>query len=253
MGLRNKFGILVVAAVFAFTGCSDTIDDLVDPGGEGTLNQAEKTALINALNNSGALAGSPVSAFSTIAIGILDEVGSMSPSRSRAIDEAIESGIQLALSRAAAASYEGAVGVQVGWDLQGDVGWFIGVLGWNGLDIQTQTVSELVAAYGFEMGITDQPPSSADGTIGEDPYVEGAYWDGSSTFYGISGDVTLSGSSFTGSNDCSVSVYSCSYSTGTMNGNVAFVGSSVSETTYTQPRVNFSGLPAVKMMIADNT
>jgi len=253
MGLRNNFGILAVAAVFAFTGCSDTIDNLVDPGGEGTLNQAEKTALINALNSSGALAGSPVSAFSTMAIQILNEVGSMTPSRSRAIDEAIEAGIQLAVSRAAAASYEGAVGVQVGWDLDGQVGWFIGVLGWNGLNIQTQTVSELVAAYGFEVGETDQPPASAEGTIGEDPYVDGAYWDGSTTFYGTSGNVLLSGSTFTGSNDCSVSVYVCSYSTGVMNGNLNFVGMSMSETTYTQPLVNFSGMPAVKMMISDNT
>ncbi len=253
MSLRNKFGILAVAALFAVTGCSDDIDQLVDPGGDGNLNSAEQAALINALNTSGVLAGTPVAAFSSFAVGILDEVGTMSASRSRAIDEAIESGIRLAVSKAAAASYEGAVGVQVGWDLQGDVGWFIGVLGWNGLNVQTATVSELVAAYGYDFGNTNQPPASTSGTIGEDPYVAGMYWDGSTTYYGTSGDATMSGSNFTGSNDCSQTGITCSYSTGTMNGNFNFVGSDMAEggSTYTQPLVNFSSLPAVKMMISD--
>ncbi len=255
MSLRNKFGILAVAALFAFTGCSDEIDQLVDPGGEGNLNSAEKAALINALNTSGVLAGTPVAAFSSFAIGILDEVGTISASRSRAIDEAIESGIRLAVSKAAAASYEGAVGVQVGWDIQGDMGWFIGVIGWNGLDTQTRTVSEIVAVYGYESG-TNQLPPSKEGTIGyvvgEEPSVTGMYWDGSTTFYGTSGNATMSGSGFSGSNDCSQTGISCSYSTGTMNGNFNFVGSDMAEggSTYTQPAVNFSSLPAVKMMIS---
>ena len=52
MSLRNKFGILAVAAAFAISGCTDTIEDLAG-GDEGSLNQAEKAALINAINNSG--------------------------------------------------------------------------------------------------------------------------------------------------------------------------------------------------------
>jgi len=255
MSLRNKFGILAVAALFAFTGCSDKIDDLTDPGGEGNLNTAEKTALINALNTSGVLTGSPAAQFASLAVGILSEVGTLSASRSRAIDEAIESGIRLAVSRAAASSYEGTVGVQVGWDIQGSTGWFIGVIGWNGLNVQTATVSELVTAYGYEEGNTNQPPPSAEGTIGEDPYVQGMYWDGSTTYYGTSGHVSVSGSSFSGSTDCSQTGISCSYSTGAMNGNFNFAGSDMAEggSTYTQPEVNYSSLPAVRVMISDAT
>ncbi len=255
MSLRNNFGILTVAALFAFPGCSNETDQLVDPGGEGNLNSAEKVALINALQTSGVLAGTPAAAFSSLAVGILDEVGTMSASRSRAIDEAIESGIRLGVSKAAASSYEGAVGVQVGWDIQGSTGWVIGVIGWNGLNVQTATVSELVAAYGYEEGNTNQPPATTSRTIGEDPYVTGMYWDGSTTFYGTSGNATMSGSGFSGSNDCSQTGISCTYSTGTMNGNFNFVGSDMLEMggTYTQPEVNFSSLPAVKIMISDAT
>ncbi len=255
MSLRNNFGILAVAALFAFPGCSNETDQLVDPGGEGNLNSAEKAALINALETSGVLG--PAAPFSSLAVGILDEVGIMSASRSRAIDEAIESGIRLAVSKAAASSYEGAVGVQVGWDLQGvGMGWFIGVIGWNGLDVQTRTVSEIVAVYGYESG-TNQLPPSKEGTIGyvvgEEPSVVGMYWDGSTTFYGTSGNATMSGSNFSGSNDCSQTGITCSYSTGTMNGNFNFTGSDMAEggSTYTQPLVNVSSLPAVKMMISD--
>jgi len=251
MSLRHRFGILAVAAVFAFTGCSDTIDDLVDPGGEGTLNQAGKAALINALNTSGVLAGSPAALYSTLVVGLLNDVGTLSASQARAINEAIESGIRLAVSNTNAASYEGAVGVQVGWDITGSMGWFVGVIGWNGLDIQTQTVSELVAVYDYNME-SNQPPSTATMTIGEDPNSTAVYWDGSSTFHGTSGDAAVTGSSFSGNTDCSQVGLTCSYSTGAMNGNFEFVGSDVAETagSYTQSPINFSGLPSVKIDIS---
>jgi len=251
MSLRNNFGILAVAAVFAFTGCSDTIDNVVDPGGEGTLNSAEKAALINALNTSGVLAGSPAALYSSLVVGLLNDVGTLSASQARAMNEAIESGIMLAVSNANAANYEGSVGVQVGWDISGSVGWFVGVIGWNGLDIQTQTVSELVAVYDYNLE-SNQPPATATMTIGEDLYSTAVYWDGSSTFHGTSGAAAVTGSSFSGTTDCSQTGITCSYSNGTMNGNFNFVGSDMAEPagSYTQSPVNFSGLPSVKIAIS---
>jgi hypothetical protein len=255
MSLRNKFGILAVAALFAVTGCSDTIDDLTDPGGEGNLNAAEKAALINALESSGAFDGTPVSLYASLAVQTLNEVGTISANRSRAIDEAIEAGIRLAVSRAAASSYEGAVGVQVSWDFGSvDVGWFIGIVGWNGLSVQSQTVSELVAVYGYQMGSSELPPST-DASIGEDLYAAAMYWDGLTTYHGMSGSALMSGSSFSGDTDCSQMAITCSYSTGTMNGNFNFVGSDMGEPAdmYTQPLVSFSGLPSVRITISGST
>ena len=251
MSLRNKFGILVLAAAFAVVGCSDTIDDLVDPGGEGTLNQAEKAALINAINSSGALDGSPAAAYSTLVVGLLNEVGTISASRSRDVAQAIENGIQLAVSRVAASSYEGAVGVQVGWDFGStEMGWFMGIIGWNGLSVTDQTVDELVAVYGYELG-SSTIPATATMTIGEDLFVQGIYWDGD-TYYGYSGDAEVTGSSFTGSEDCTTQTITCSYSNGTMNGNFGFEASDRGEpaSNYTQPRVSFSAVPAIKLTLS---
>jgi hypothetical protein len=250
MNIRKRIGIWTVAAMLVAGACSDDAADITDPDGTGSLSAAEKAALSQALTTTGALAGTPAAPYAALVIQTLDEVGTMNASRSAAIDKAIESGLSLALTAALGANYEGAVGVQVGYDVQGTTGWFIGVVGWNGLSVQNNSVSELVSAYGFGEG-SSTPPSNVAGAIGD--LLGASYWDGM-PYYGMSGNASITGSNFSGSTDCSFIGFSCSYATGTMSGNFGFEAQALETTdTYSQSTVNFSGLPAVSLTVTQGS
>jgi hypothetical protein len=250
MDIKRRIGVWTLAAMLATGACSDDDGNITGDNGDGSLTAAEKAALSQAVVNTGVLAGTPAAAYVPLVIQTLDEVGTLNASRSAAIDEAIESGLQLALSAALGANYEGAVGVQVGFNVQGSTGWFVGVVGWNGLDTQTNTVSEMVSAFGYGEG-SSTPPSTVEGSVGDQVY--GSYWNGA-PYYGVSGSATITGSSFSGSTDCSIIGFSCSYATGTMSGNFGFDAQALeSMDTYTQSTVNFSGLPAVSLTVSQGS
>lgn len=224
----------------------------------------EQTALLSALTTSGALAASPVAAFAPMVVGTLSDVGTISASQVAAMSQAVENGIQMALSATLSSTYDGAFGIQVGYEADGIEGWFIGVLGWNGLNTETNSVTQLVSVYHFDSG-SDQPPATHSATIGLDDALQqtppsgaanhhlafGTYWNGTDTFWGTTGSVDFSASSFSGSSDCSQVSYSCTYSTGSMSGAFDFAATTlIGGMSWTQVPVSFSSLPAVKLMIS---
>ena len=250
MSVRNGIGLFALAATLTVVGCGND-GNATDLNGDGSLTAGEKAALIEAITTTGVLALSPAAAYAPLALGTIDEIGTISASRTAAIDEAIEAGIKLAVSAVAAASYEGAVGVQIGFDVRGIGGWFIGVLGWNGLNAQTRTVSEMVAVFGYA---EDQgtPPPNIQGPFGGEALLGGSYWNGM-PYYAMSGDASITGSNFSGSTDCSVLVYACSYATGTMSGNFGFTAQTLETTdTYEQVPVSFT-VPAVSLTVTDGS
>ena len=172
-----------------------------------------------------------------------------------ALHTAIDRALNLSVAGTQASAYEGAVGIAIQFDLsaQGtsESGWFYGVFGWNGINTSTNTVDEWVIVGGA--GEESTLPSSASGTI-ESGDVFAEYANGTTYYFGTSGTANVSASSFSGSTDCSASqqgiTVDCSYSAGTMNGDFQFTATTLSETTYTQPKVTFTSLPAVRMTIS---
>jgi hypothetical protein len=244
--MRIPFRLTAIAAALVLgLACSEDGDELLGPDDSG-FTAAEKQALTNALLNSGALSATPAGAYAAFVVDLLEDVGTISAVQSAALADAISEGISLAADANAANNYEGAVGIQVGFDIIGIQGWVSGVLGWNRLDTNVGTVDELVVVYKTGDG-SDIPPSAWDGDFGGESNVWAVYWDGES-HYGTSGSASVTGSSFSGSNDCTTQTFSCTYSTGTMNGGFDF---DASETGYTQVPVEFSSLYAVKIMISD--
>ncbi|UCG88736.1 MAG: hypothetical protein JSW71_09440 [Gemmatimonadota bacterium] len=248
MRLSTKLGAWTIAAVLAVAACGD------DEGATGvngsTFTAAEKSALMAAITNTGAFEGTPAAAYASFALMGLDEVGTISAGRSAAIDQAIESGISLAVSGMLASRYD-AVGVQLTYDIQGQTGWFIGVVGWTGLNTTTNTVDELIAVYSYGDGTT--APSTVQGSFGGDIILVGAYWNGA-RYYAVEGNASITASGFSGSTDCSITGYTCSYSQGTMSGNFGFTAEAAETTdTYEQVPVSFTGLPAVSVTISDGS
>jgi hypothetical protein len=95
------------------------------------------------------------------------------------------------------------------------------------------------------------PPTSESGTIGSDEFALATYWDGMDTFWGTSGSVSFSGSSFSGSTDCSQQGVTCSYSTGAMSGSFEFESETLGGgMTWTQVPVSFSNMPTVKLTVS---
>jgi len=246
MRLSRKLGAWTVAAALAVSACGDD-EDATGVNGA-TFTAAEKAALMEALTNTGAFAGTPAALYAPFALAGLDETGTISAGRSAAIDEAIESGISLAVSTALATNYD-AVGVQLSFDIQGQTGWFIGVVGWTGLNTTAKTVDELVAVYSYGDGTT--APSNVQGSFGGDAVLEGSYWDGA-RYSATEGSASITGSGFSGSTDCSITGFTCSYAQGTMSGNFGFTAQALETTdTYEQVPVSFTGLPAVSVTVSD--
>jgi hypothetical protein len=239
-------GAWAVAAILAVAGCGD------DEGATGvdgaTFTAAEKAALAEAISKTGAFEGTPADLYASFALAGLDEVGTMSASRSAAVDKAIESGISLAVSGALATRYD-AVGVQLSYDIQGQTGWFVGVVGWTGLNTTAKTVDELVSVYSYGSGST--PPSNIQGTFGGAAVLVGAYWNGV-RYNATEGSASITASAFTGTTDCSIMGYSCSNAKGTMSGNFGFTAQEEgASATYEQAPLSFTGLPAVSVTVSD--
>lgn len=245
----NRWTALGLAGALAAAGCSDG----TGPNGGG-LSQQQKDVLTSALINSGAVTGG-FADFAAYAIDLTGEVGRLEPAASAAVRRAIHEAVALSVNGVAGASYD-AVGFAIAysWDVQNEsfAGWTIGVIGWNGISTATNTVDELV--FVGSAGDASPLPSSTSGLV-EDGDVFAAYWDGEATFFGITGQADISGSSFTGDvQDCSSSTQdltvSCSVQVGRMGGSFDFESeNNLGTATYSQPGVTFSGLPAVRIVI----
>jgi hypothetical protein len=248
---KVRIAAAALGLVFITSSCGDG-----GGGGTTTITQQEKAALTNALVASGALG--EFGGFAAFALAGVDEVGSMSAGSSNsAVSAAVRSAIQASLTGIAASAYEGAVGFAIGYDIQGETGWFTGVLGWNGL---TNTgVGNMVLVAGGDVN-TGTPPTTASGDIGgeEEGSVIAIYFDGTNNFFGISGTAAITGSSFgSGGTDCSQTqqgiTVTCSFSQGSMSGDFEFDAQAVTgSTTYSQTPISFSGVPAVRVLITVN-
>jgi hypothetical protein len=246
MRLSKKFGAL--AMVLAIGACGD------DSGGGTSLTEAEKTALTEALIGTGELGG--FGAFAGYAVELTGSTGKLNAGASAAVAKAMDRAMSLSSSGIAAASYDGVgFAMDYSYDFSGESysGWFIGVVGWNGLDGSAGTVDELVVVGGG----SDEGslPTTTSGIIGEDAEVFAMYWDGTDAFIGISGSAAITSSSFTGgTTDCSGSdqgvTLDCEVQVGTLGGDFDFEADNFSGGTYTQTPVVFSGLPAVRIVIA---
>lgn len=241
MSKWTKIGAVTVAMAMA-AGCGD------DGGPGGGLPAAEKQELINALSQT------EFGAFAAFVIGTIGEVGTLDAgSVNTAIGTAFDRALSLSRTSGLAASYEGAVGlaIQFDYDVQGvsESGWFYGVVGWNGINTTAHTIDEIVLVYG--VGDTGTLPNQASGTV-EDLDVVAIYDTPSQTYYGTTGTAQVTGSSFSGSTDCSEGTagVECSYATGDMNGNFGFEAETLAGSPHTQTPVTFSSLPAVRVNIA---
>jgi hypothetical protein len=239
----TKFAAVAVAMAVA-AGCGGD-----DNGGQ-SLSTAEKQALVNALQTT---------EFGGLAAFVIDVVGSVGTLDVGTVNTALTTAFDNALSLSAvgsqAADYEGGVGIalQFDYDMEGEAysGWFYGVFGWNDINTTDNTVGEWVMVGGF--GEEGTLPSSASGTI-EGGDVFAWYSSNDTAYYGTSGGASITGSSFSGSTDCSSSqagfTFDCSYSAGRMSGDFSFVALSFNEATYTQSPISFSNLPAVRMILS---
>jgi hypothetical protein len=249
-----KFGAVALAVAVA-AGCSDS----TEPTGE-DISQAEKTALASALTQSGALAAIPYASFASVAVQLVGKVGSLqaSTAASAALTSAVEEAMRLGIAGVAGTSYEGAVGFILDFDITSteltESAYFVGIVGWNGVNTSTSSVDELVVAAVYGDGAAPNSVTGDIGTFTETKYAYGAYWDGASVFFGTDGMIAATGASFGGGTDCSASQgqfsYTCSYSAGSMNGNFEFMAEDDDSGTYTQAPVSFSGLPALKITIS---
>jgi hypothetical protein len=240
----TRFGAVAVVLAMG-VGCGD------DDGGPGDLTTSEKAALAEALETTefGGLA--------SYVIQVVGDVGTLDAgTAASAVNSALAKAMSLSSTGSMAAAYEGAVGIalQFTYDFEGEVftGWFYGVFGWNDINTSTNSVGEWLLVGGF--GEEGTLPSSASGTI-EDGDVFAYYALNEVQYFGVSGEASVSSSSFSGSTDCSVSeqgvTVDCSYSTGTMNGSFEFDAERFSGTgSYTQTPITFSGLPALRMTIS---
>lgn len=241
---KRAFGMAIL--VFA-AACNEN-------GGD-SLNLAEKQALSTAISNSGALVttGTPAAAYGGFAVFMLPNIGTLSANTSAALNSALSASI----SGLRAASYDGAVGVQIVFTDNADASYtFTGVIGWAGLNVANNTVDEVVASGASTQ--TSTPVGNGAHTInGTTAY--GVYWQRTpqaSFGPGTSGTFNLTNSSFTGTEvNCTsivTQITSCTYRTGTMSGNFAFAAQQQgTANTYNQTSVAFASIPAVRLVVVE--
>ena len=251
--MRTSLKVGTVAALAFAVACGDST-------GPGSLDQAQKTALDNALTASGALAASPVAAFASFVVNSLQEAGHMSGASSAQLSSDIESSINASV---AGTDYD-AVGLVIDFTVPAGGQSYTGaasfVFGWSGLSTSTNTVSEFVSAGIVDLGTTTAPtgtrsiPGVSETQVATATWYENAT---SSQYAATSGSITMTPGSFSGSTACpgsdQVQTVTCTFSTGTISGNFAFESALINQgsgaATYSQPQINFSSLPAIKVSL----
>lgn len=247
----------------AAVGFAATAVVACEEGGTGSLNSIEKAQLASALTNSGSLGAlGPAAAWAPFAVTLLADIGSLGAGTSAAVNR----GLNASLTGVRATSYEGAIGVVIVYNVQGQTGTFTGVVGWDGFTPgNNATVAEIVSAGAVTVGSTPiGNVSTPIGSSATNPERAGyaTYFVNAtqSSYVGTSGTFTVSAQSFgTGSSNCGTGIgganVTCSYSVGTMSGSFSFAANRLQgsgPSTYTQSTVNFSSLPSVRMTITVN-
>ncbi len=235
---RRALGVALVAV--SLSGCEEALSNL-----------QFKEDLSNALATSGALDGAGAAgSFAPFGVLMLPSTGSLSAGGAGGPAARISA----AISGVMAASYEGALGVQIIYT-QGTQNYtFTGVVGWEGFNQTAGTVDEVVTAG----ATTETSTPSNSSTIGAAGGY-GSYWTRSpnADYIGTSGSFSVTPSFTGGSTSCTSllagsGVTSCSYQTGSMTGSFAFVAARVGGGTgYTQSLITFTNLPSVKITIVE--
>jgi hypothetical protein len=242
MRLSKQWGVVAVVLAMGAGACGDSTT--------GALSDGEKQALTTALIN----ADDQFGAFAAFAVDAIGSTGKLSAAAAQAVSRAINEAVRLSVNGIAATEYDG-VGFAIDYTLTsgGETTqfWFLGVVGWNGLT--ATTVTELVVVGGF--GLDEALPASATGSI-EAGEVFGTYVNSGSVYFALTGQGSITGSSFGGSStDCGSGTdqgltVECSYQTGTMNGDFDFEAEHETTTaTYSQAPVVFTGLPALRLTV----
>lgn len=160
-----------------------------------------------------------------------------------------------------------AVGVLIVWDLratagQFEVGWYNGVIAWDGLDVANETVDKMVTVGAAASGnlvqntLTAQIPVLAGNVIGESvTYLKPT----DAIYLGTSGTYTAASANFGTPKGCARPIdtpapVSCVVSVGTITGSFNYGAQRFSGTggnALTQPAVSFN-LPAIQVIISAN-
>jgi hypothetical protein len=242
MRLSRQWGVVAVVLAIGAGACGDSTT--------GALSEGEKDALKTALIT----ADPGFGGFAAFALDAVGTTGKLSAAASQAVSRAINEAVRLSMNGVAASEYDG-VGFAIDYTLtsggQTTQFWFLGVVGWSGLT--ATTVTELVVVGGF--GTDGSLPATANGLI-EDGDVFATYVNSGAAYFALTGQGTISGSSFGGgSADCGSGTdegvtVECSYQTGTMNGDFDFEAETQTGTPYSQELLAFTGLPAVRLTVS---
>lgn len=168
--------------------------------------------------------------------------------------------------RASMGSFQ-AFGIQVVYDLVDvslgtgrDVGWFVGVVGYSGLDVAARTAAEVISAGAGASGVAVMGSGSVQ--IGQivnsrEGVALFARRSPSALYVGNSGTFTLQSATFSSPRICGTtsgtpSPVTCTYATGTMTGTFDFMAGLLTGTgaaTYTQAQTTFT-LPAIQVTMS---
>lgn len=236
--------ILVLTAVVLVGGCSDD-------GPTGPDDTEEFEAVVNALNNSGALGAVGIyAAFvpaGEISFGnITVNEGSLAEAVSRAAAEARSQGWQ-------------ALAIEVNLDFtdpdEGQIqeGW-TAVAAWTGLDVDAQTVDQAITTLALSDALADNSADLAteealayvvDYTTGAD----GTLYLGSEGTFNVTSKTFSSPTPLEGSGAGQVP-YDITYATGTISGGFDFIATDFAQPPTTVTRSSaFPGLPAVQINV----
>jgi hypothetical protein len=248
MRVSKKWGVAAMVLAIGVGGCGDD----GGPSGGGDLTDQEKQVLANALAQADDVTG--IGAFAGSIVSLINDVGTLNAGTQASIRRVINDRLHLSTSGTAATSYDGVGFAMVyTYDVGGQSyeGFFLGVVGWSGINVSAGTVDELVMVGGFGEGST--LPALAEGAI-EDGDVFALYFDGSTAYFGVTGSASASPSFGGSSTDCSQTVegytFDCSYTTGSMDGDFEFEASDVAEEqSYTQSPIAFADLPSLRISV----
>lgn len=237
----SRRAVAVAALAFLVSGCEETLNNL-----------QFKQDLSSALVTTGALDGAGVAgSFAPFGILMLPNTGTLSAGGAGG---RAARAINASLTGVMAASYEGALGVQIIYTSGTDNYTFTGVVGWEGFNQTAGTVDEVVSA-----GATTQTSTPANSSTIGAAGGYAAYWTRSpdADYVGTSGSFSVT-PNFSGSDVSCTSllagegITSCNYRTGTMTGSFEFAAVRVGTTgSYTQTPITFTNLPSVKITIVE--
>lgn len=219
---RGLAAMLMASALLV--GCDD---DDNGPSGN-TLTEAETTALVTALGNSGFFESGEEALLFPLVVGGATQYGSFTVPAS-VVAAARRQVRNVVLNAMVAGEYDAsAFQAVVNLTINGEPIRFCesGFLGWSGLNTTNNTADELLLVGGIEEGATSCS-DGLQGEIGDD--ADAAYYNlaDDRTYFGVTGTAILDDANFGGSTiDCSTPTpfgdLDCSYQQGDMSGSFGF-------------------------------